>query len=250
MEDRDEEAFSKYLSLWDWQEGKQSIALESSVAYSKAPHIKGVPKRIYNSGFSSCRFVYMLRDPIKRIESQVRHGLFAGWGKSLETGVPEDSVNFSRYAMQLDQYLEFFSRESIMLITLEEFKSDPHSVLARVCEFLDIDKSFRFADVDKTRNSGDFFNAPENVARMTQSGIGQFIARKILSAKLKTKIRNFIARFHREDIDASMGRWRLTDEERRLVLKELSLDLQRIDEYEGVDIKKYWDIELKFNVNA
>ncbi len=46
------------------------------------------------------RFIYMLRNPLTRIESQLRHGLFAGWGKSLDAGIPDDAVYYSSYAMQ------------------------------------------------------------------------------------------------------------------------------------------------------
>ena len=118
----DESSQEDYLSLWDWQDSTHSIALESSVAYTKEPYITGVPERINEAKLGQYRFIYMLRNPLNRIESQVRHGIFAGWGKSLDAGIPEDAINFSSYAMQLDKYLEFFPIDNILLVTLEEFK--------------------------------------------------------------------------------------------------------------------------------
>ena len=186
----------------------------------------------------------MLRHPLSRIESQVRHGLFAGWGKSLDTGIPEDAINFSSYAMQLDKYLEFFPKDDIMLVTLEEFKLDPHAALSRICEFSKIDRNFKFNDVEKTRNSGEFFNASGIVSVITQSRFGQFIAHNILPAKIKSWLRDFVTNLNRgKKEDSIPDRWQLTAEERDLVLSRLADDLKRLHSDFGVDIEKHWHIQ-------
>lgn len=233
-----------YLSLWNWRDGKHSIALESSVAYTKEPYITGVPERINRAKLGQYRFIYMLRNPLTRIESQVRHGLFAGWGKSLDAGIPEDAINFSSYVMQLDKYLEYYPKDSIMLITLEEFRLDPHAVLSRICEFLEINKTFEFKDVTTTRNSGEFFNASVNISRITQSRFGQYFAHNILPAKIKTLLRNFIVRFSKKNTTAFQhGRWQLTDEECILILNRLSDDLRRLELEFGVNIQRDWNVK-------
>ncbi len=244
-EERDENAKQDYLSLWNWQKKTHETALESSVAYTKFPFIKGVPQRMYHSNLGQYRFIYMLRNPLTRIESQVRHGLFAGWGKSLDTGVPEDAINFSSYAMQLDKYMEFFPIDNIMLVTLDEFKNNPHEVLSNICLFLGIDNKFKFSDVNTTRNSGDFFNTSVNISRITQSGFGQYIVRKILSPKIKSQLRHLIARSSKgKGEKPNTGRWKLTPEENHLVLDRLESDLKRLEKDYKVDIKKYWDITI------
>jgi hypothetical protein len=240
----DESSHENYLSLWNWQDSVHSIALESSVAYAKAPSITGVPERIHQSNLGQYRFIYMLRNPLTRIESQLRHGLFAGWGKSLDAGIPEDAINFSSYAMQLDQYLKYFPIDNIMLVTLEEFKHNPDFVLSRICRFLEINKDHEFQNVNTTRNSGEFFDASANVSRITQSNFGQFIASKILPAKIKYLLRNLIARLNRGNNNtSSLGRWQLTPEERMFVLKSLADDLKRLESDYGIDIRKHWHIQ-------
>ena len=211
IKDRDESSLEDYLSLWDWRNNSHSIALESSVAYSKEPFITGVPERICKAELGRYRFIYMLRNPVTRIESQVRHGLFAGWGDSLDSGIPEDAINFSSYAMQLDKYLKFFPKDNIMLITLEEFKHGPNAVLSRICEFLEIDKGFKFSNVEKTRNSGEFFNASASVSRITQSSLGQFIAHKLLPATIKSWLRSLLTTLNNgKKKTSNLGRWQLT----------------------------------------
>ena len=242
--DSDENSHEDYLSLWGWRDSTHSIALESSVAYTKEPYITGVPERINGAKLGQYRFIYMLRNPLTRIESQVRHGLFAGWGKSLDARIPEDAINFSSYAMQLDKYLEFFPIDNILLVTLEEFKNDPHEVLFRICQFLEIDKNFEFKNVTATRNSGEFFNASANISYITQSSFGQFVAHKILPAKIKTLIRNFITHLNKgKNKTSNLGRWRLTSEERNLVLNRLADDLKRLESDFGVNIQKHWHVQ-------
>ena len=241
--DSNDHSHKSYLSLWDWQNNKHSIALESTVAYTNEPYITGVPNRIHNAGLGKYRFIYILRDPLTRIESQVRHSLFAGWGKPLDKGLPEDAIYFSSYAMQLDKYLEFFSREDIFLITLEEFKNNPHKVLFRICQFLEIDKDFKFKYVTTRRNSGEFFNASAGIMHLTQGHFGQFLAQKVLPKAVKNFLRNLITHLNKgKNKKSNLGRWQLTSGERRIILNRLEGDLQRLQDEFGVDIHKHWHI--------
>ena len=243
IKDRNERAREEYLALWDWKDNHHSFALESSVAYSKMPFIKGVPARIYNSNLGQYRFIYMLRNPLNRIESQVRHGIFAGWGKSLDAGIPEDAISFSRYSMQLEKYLDFFPIESIQLVVLEEFEYDPNFVLSGICQFLGIDEMFEFKDVNSVRNSGEFFNTPKSISRASQSGFGQFIASRLLPGKVKDWLRNTITQAYKaSDNQPQRGRWQLSTEEKYFVIDKLADDLKKLESEYGVNIKKYWHI--------
>ena len=242
---------SEYYAFWDWNKERHSIALEASVAYAKSPYIDGVPARMIGSDVGKIRLIYLLRDPIKRIESQVRHGVFAGWGKSLDEGIPPNALSFSSYAEQLDQYLPYFTRDEIFIITLEEFKSNPDLVLEKICKFLDVDETFKFINANEVKNSGDFFNAPQFVSSMTQGAFGQFIIQHILSPKYKNLIRGFLSKKSAVsgDRDNNSGRWKLSTAEHAEVLEELSDDLSRLKSEFGVDFYRYWDLTKSEEVN-
>jgi hypothetical protein len=245
IKDRNDDERKKYLELWNWDENTHIVAMESSVAYTKAPFIKGVPKRISSYGLGEYKFIYMLRNPLKRIESQVRHGLFAGWGKSLDEGVSDDLIAFSRYAMQIDNYLEYFPRENVLLVTLEGFKNNPQAVLADICKFLEINISFHFTNVEKPRNTGDFFNTPPIISRLTQSRFITEVARSILPVKFRKSLRNWVAKMSKstgEENQSHIGRWRLNPEEKTKILEQLADDLKRLDSDYGIDVKKLWDV--------
>ena len=247
IKDRPDRSRDDYLALWDWQSNMHAIALESSVAYTKAPLIAGVPARISRAGLGEYRFIYMLRDPLDRIESQVRHGLFAGWGQSLDAGISDDLLDFSRYAMQLDYYLKYFSKTHILLVTLEEFKQDPHTVLSRICRFLEIDDEFQFSNVEAPRNSGEFFNTAGSMAQISQGEIGQFIAHRILPSRVKDWLRSYLTkRGNIKENDSNLGRWKLEPEERIFILNRLREDLRRLESGFGIDIRNYWHLPQKF----
>ncbi len=128
-----------------------------------------MPERIADRGID-VRFIYMVREPFGRIASQVRHGLYEGWGKSLDDELTDDLIDFTRYAYQLDRYAEVFPRDSMLVIAMEELRSHPAEVLQRACRHLGLDPHHRFEGETMVRNKGDFFQAPKVVASLARWG--------------------------------------------------------------------------------
>lgn len=237
------EEWSDYLALWNWDPTVHRIAIEASTTYTKVPFVQGVPQRIEARSGHEFRFIYMIRDPIARIASQVRHGLYEGWGQSLDEGISDDLIAFSRYAMQLDQYVEVFPRSSVLVLTLEEFRSAPERVLARTCEFLGVAPDYEFRDPGAPRNRGDFFEVPRPIAWMAKSRA----VRSVVS-----RLPQGIHRWLRESVAGlgagrrrTLGRWSPNEVEREQILDLLSPDLQRLRQHYGVDIARWWGIPLE-----
>ena len=204
-----------YLKLWKWNADLHRIAMEASVSYTKYPFFSDVPKRISSTDFGRYKFIYILRDPLSRIESQARHALFAGWGKSLDEELSEDLIAYSNYGLQLEQYLEYFSTNDIYAFTLEEFRQTPHEVLKRICGFLGVDQDYEFSEVETPRNTGEFFNTPPAVAQITQSKFGEKIKKYLLSERLKNYLRQLLSRvWKNRNARDRVGRWRLTEVEK------------------------------------
>ncbi len=241
--DRDDISLHNYLDLWSWDTTAHKYALESSVSYTQFPSTKGVPERMAQKSLGHYRFIYLMRNPLTRIESHVRHGLFAGWGKSLDDEIGNDLINFSRYAMQMDEYLKYFPKEDICPIVLEEFKESPHHVLEKTCRFLGINESYSFSNVEEPRNSGEFFESAPLIRQLSQSGLGVLIIRKLLPFRLKNWLRGKIVGLGRKHTkEPVIGRWKLTDNEKNDIIKTLSSDLKTLQSEYEVDIEKHWKI--------
>jgi hypothetical protein len=117
---------------------------EASTNYTKYPRHDGVPERIA-AYVPTVRLVYLVRDPIERIRSQYEQRVSTGrehepfataiWRKA-------DYVEASCYALQIGRYLEHFPREQLLVLTAENLLAARLDTVARVYDFLGVDRSF------------------------------------------------------------------------------------------------------------
>lgn len=64
----------RYEELWDFDPATHRYCVEASTGYMKYPVEMSVPDRLLEAGIEP-RFLYVVRDPIDRMESQFNHGL-------------------------------------------------------------------------------------------------------------------------------------------------------------------------------
>jgi sulfotransferase family protein len=125
--------------------GEGAVALgEASTMYTKFPRHPGVPERIA-ARIPGAKFVYVIRDPVERIRSHYEHQRNVGAEHApIEEAVMRDPayLDCSRYAMQIERYLEHFPREQLLVVTSEELRSERAKTVANVYEFLGVDREF------------------------------------------------------------------------------------------------------------
>ena len=120
--------------------GRASVVGEAPNGYTRHPIYGGVPERIHGL-LPDVRMVYVIRSPLKRIESHYRHRIVTGFEwRGAEDAIREDPsyVAISRYGSQLEQYLRFFPLEQILILSLERLIAEPDAMLGRLCRFLGI----------------------------------------------------------------------------------------------------------------
>lgn len=227
-----------YRGLWDWDPGQHQWALEASTAYTTMPNRPGVPERIAQAQESEFRFIYIIRNPLEQIRSHARHALYAGWGESLERQIPDYMIDFTRYAMQIDEYLKKFDRQSFLLLTLDEFQNDPETVLRRICSFLRIDEDFEFRNTGRRYNKGDLFNVSAPIASVTKSKPAELV-RAVLPRAVRHRLRAWIGAFSRAEADTAFD---LGDDEKSRIIDALRGDLKRLQTQYGVDVDRLWGI--------
>ena len=87
----------------------------------------------------SARMIYLVRNPVERMRSQFLHQRLLGEESDpVERALRANPsyLDFSRYAYQLDQYLDVFPREQVLVLVSEELRSDRANAMARVYRFL------------------------------------------------------------------------------------------------------------------
>jgi sulfotransferase family protein len=127
---------------------------EASPSYTRYPQHRGVPERIAQV-LPDARLVYLIRHPIERIRSHYLHRVLQGKERApLDQAVLKDPsyLDTSRYAMQIEQYLEWFARAQLLVITAEALRRDRLETLRRVWEFLGVDAGWRPPELEREYN--------------------------------------------------------------------------------------------------
>lgn len=237
------DGWNTYVDFWDWDPSRHRVALEASPSYATFPARPDVPHRIKEveslSG-AEFRLIYLMRNPLTQIPSAVRHTLYSGWGRTVDEGIPEWMIDNVRYSMQIDRYLEFFPRERMLLLTIEEFRDRPAAVLARVCRFLGVEAGFAFDDVAQRYNKGDAYELSPFWASVVKFQPLRAMAYRLLPRRVRHRMRALLPRIASRR--GSLGRYQLTPSEQQTLIEELAPDLHRLATVHGVDIRRYWDL--------
>lgn len=106
-----------------------------------------VPERLARYA-PTARILLSLRDPVQRALSNHRHevrvGHFSGGDLSFEAGLANNPmyVEQSRYATHLKRWLQYFPREQILVVLMDDIDKDPLAVARAVYGFLGIDANY------------------------------------------------------------------------------------------------------------
>lgn len=128
-----------YFSLFpNWEASRHKLALDASATYSHSPKLGDSARRIHE--FSpEARFIYIMRNPFERIRSH--NQMFMTFGRkalSVSQDVEQDYLNISKYHYQLSRYRQYFSREALLLLTLDQMIAEPEKMLSRIFQHLDV----------------------------------------------------------------------------------------------------------------
>jgi Sulfotransferase family len=166
MADSKELKFFTSRSRWrlgtGWYErqfrGAAAVAVgEASPSYTRYPLYRGVPARIAQT-IPEVRLVYLVRHPIERIRSHYLHRVLQGKERlPLDDAVAADPtyLDTSRYAMQIEQYLEWFVPDQLLVVTAEALRHDRLGTLRRVGAFLGVDVGWDQAGLEREYNRTD-----------------------------------------------------------------------------------------------
>lgn len=143
-----------YERLFD--DAGEAIAIgEASTEYSAHPHVPEVPSRIRGL-LPGVRLIYLVRHPVERMLSEYHHNLITGLehDSSADEALLRDPTyeNVSRYALQVEQYLEFFPLDRILILRSEHLRHERVSSLRRVFEHLGVDSRWEGPEIREEFN--------------------------------------------------------------------------------------------------
>lgn len=137
----DDEAFARGLDGYAEQFAAapaDAIAGEASTDYTKLPTYPHAAERLAKA-LPDAKLIYMIRHPVKRLVSHYVHDwterrISEPIDRAVE--VHPELVDYGRYAMQLEPYLDRVGPERILVVFFERLTAAPEEELARVGRFL------------------------------------------------------------------------------------------------------------------
>jgi len=157
---------------------RERICIDSTPQYLTHPL---VPQRV-KEFYPFMKFVVLLRNPVERAYSHYNHrvsrnqehrrfedaidelikseGTYASTSEKFEdSGRPEgpnkdfrNYLNRGKYAIQIRNWFDSFSRDQFLILNSEEFFSNPREAIAEVCQFVGVGGDFQGAT--RVENSG------------------------------------------------------------------------------------------------
>ncbi len=163
----------RYAQLFARSDESQRCG-EASTGYTKLPSLPGVPRRAKQLLGTGARFVYLVRNPIDRAISHHYHLCRAG---DLSIGIDEavqqlpELVDYGRYAMQLEPWLNQFDPGSFHVVRFEDYVSNRLEVVADICRFLDVEPQTHRIDTAVIQNEGQAAPSPKPLVKSLLRGV-------------------------------------------------------------------------------
>jgi len=195
---------------------------ESSPSYSMDPILPHVPERARRV-VPGARVLYVVRDPIERIVAHyIEFVALLRERRSFEEAMADFDkpsnvyVMTSRYAHQLERWLESFDHSRILVVDQRELLADRRETMRKVFRFLDVDDAFWSPEFDRLHNTrarklrpsargmwahrvglyGPWLRAarrfPERVQRLLVAPLGEQIARPRLDPALRDELQELL----------------------------------------------------------
>jgi hypothetical protein len=194
-----------WYASWFTGAGDADVVGEATPGYTRFPHLPDVPRRAA-ALMPAARLLYVVRDPVERIRSHYQHN--CAHGKEdlpFDRAVISRSVyaDVSRYAMQVERWLEHFPREQLLIVQSERLRRDRNATLCEVFTFLGVDPDHPdlvLPDVELNRTDGRSSRLPSvRAAQASRPG-------RVLLDRLPTPVKTMGKRRLSRFIDAPAGR--------------------------------------------
>jgi Sulfotransferase domain len=214
---------------------------ETSTSYTVHPAISGVPERMA-SIVPDTRIIYLVRHPVRRLLSQYVHRLSEGGERRTLTTIVEQAEQGERYIFQslyfaqLREYLRYFSKDQILVISTENLKGRREQTLREVCQFLELSYEFGDGAFSKEHNVSEDYSLYRNwwVNLVYPAWIQTH-------ARLPWKVRlpfHHLARLHTKPIEKP----ELRDEDERILKEHFRPDVEQLRRLTGKTFDEWRDL--------
>ncbi|NER78887.1 MAG: sulfotransferase domain-containing protein [Leptolyngbya sp. SIO1D8] len=221
-----------YTDLWKWNDQSHKVAIEASPFYTITNYWSGIASKRIHDSFPEAKLIYLIRDPIRKIESARAQGYYQGWYAKIDK---TDLLEGAQYAKQIGEYHKYFATENILILLLEDLQSHPKQVFEKVCDFLEIDGSFPL-DLTTVHNQRNSYRKDTLWYRLSSFASLKSLA-KLIPEDLKSRLRAYLNRPVTSQSNKTAPPF--TPEEIQQIVDHLRDDLKELQSSYGIDISKW-----------
>lgn len=148
-----------YASLFNDAKPDQ-ICGEASTDYTKFPQYPETAARIAQT-LPEVKMIYIMRNPVDRAYAYYMHwGRQLGYKETFEERMKQTNIylDASYYIMQIEQYLQFFPKESFRFLLMDDLIQQPAKSLQEICQFIGVSH-----DIDLMSNMGIVANSGKKI---------------------------------------------------------------------------------------
>lgn len=225
-----------YKSNFD-NNNKKKGEVNPNYTMSKSPGTSLVPSRIH-SLIPDVLLIYVLRDPVERMISHVHHNWIDGVEiRSIDEIVCDVNDNgnyrcYGRYFFQISEYLQFFKKENILILKLEDLEKNRKNVMERIFSFLGVEKNFYEDSYRLVMHSSADKRVPGAIQQALQKQTGlngwQRSCANIFSGFPFAKI-----------LGKKIPKPVLTDQQRQVLIDDFREDVARLKNFTGLDFSEW-----------
>ncbi len=223
---------------------------EASPSYSRFPRFSDTVSRISQT-VPKAKLVYIMRHPVERFYSNYVFDRSYGFSDSIRETLESRTyvLETSNYMLQIEKYLEFFSREQMLLLLLDDLKAAPKRVLSEVYEFLGVEGNHA-TESEPVQANPQGRNYMARQCNTNLEKIRKFPGVKILKQAVPSGMRGRIRDSVLQRLpDSRLGRWvskrhtakaePLTDEIRQELLARLAEPTTKLEQFLGRDLSAW-----------
>lgn len=152
---------SNYLKGDNWYKKQFIGSTEGQICGEISPTYlpsEIAPKRIYDFK-KDIKLLVCLRNPVDRAFSAYKYALQIGQikpSRSFESALKNCGPAFLQYGLygaQLKNYLNYFSKNQLLVMLYEDIRKDPETFIRKIYYFLEVDPHFKSSFVDRKINT-------------------------------------------------------------------------------------------------
>lgn len=230
--------------------GVDQICGEASPSYSRFPRFPSTASRIAKT-LPDVKILYIMRHPVERFYSNYVFDRSYGFRDSIRETLDSRTyvLETSNYMLQIEKYLEHFSREQMLFLLLEDLNESPASALGEVAAFLKV-RGTPPASAESVRANPQGRN---HVTRQCNTGLQKFrrlpgvqTLKRVVPKGIRGKVRDSVLQGLP---DSRLGHWisrrhvanaePLTAELRKELLDRMAEPTARLEQFLGRDLSAW-----------